>query len=157
MKARTLLSLPALFFLTTCSCTRSSQPQDAIDSATFHRLLETVAQGWNTNNARMAADCFSDDALYSSPPNPRIRRGRAALFEFFGGEKGRPKPMNIEWHHIVFDPATQIGMGEYTFTYEIRTHGVVVIRIQHGKISNWREYEHESPLDWDKLAGENLF
>lgn len=93
----------------------------------------------------------------SSPPSPRIRHGREELFQFFGGEKGRPKPMTMDWHHIAFDEATQVGMGEYTFTNEFRTHGVVVIRVQNGKIANWREYEHASPLDWVELVGPNHF
>jgi hypothetical protein len=56
---------------------------------------------------------------YSAPPNPRIRSGRAALYEFFGGATGRPRPMRMEWHHLVFDEASQVGVGEYTFEYEI--------------------------------------
>jgi lysophospholipase L1-like esterase len=128
-----------------------------LTSAQFQELLQFVARAWNIGNARLAADCFSADALYSAPPGPRIRRGRDALFEFFGGEKGRPKPMRMEWHHIVFDEDSQIGMGEYTFTYEVRTHGIVIIRIAGGKIANWREYERDSPLEWDQLAGANRF
>jgi hypothetical protein len=65
--------------------------------------------------------------------------------------------MSMQWHHLVFDEASQIGMGEYTFTYEIRTHGVVVVRVAGGKIANWREYEIESPLDWNQLVGVNRF
>lgn len=120
-------------------------------------MLATVALGWNSGNARLAADCFTEDAMYSSPPDKRIRKGRQELFEFFGGEKGRPQPMSMLWHHIVFDETTQIGMGEYTFTYQIRTHGAVVIRIVGGKIANWREYEHESRLGWEEMIGENHF
>jgi hypothetical protein len=120
-------------------------------------LLQTVARGWNTNDARLAADCFTDDALYSAPPQPGIRRGKPALFDFFGGEKGRPRPMQMEWHHLLFDEEQQIGAGEYTFTYQIRTHGMVIVRLVDGKIANWREYEHPSPLDWQQLVGDNRF
>ena len=105
----------------------------------------------------MAADCFTENALYSSPPDPLIRNGREQLFEFFGGEKGQSQPMSLLWHHVVFDPQTQIGMGEYTFTFKIRTHGVAVIRIAGGKIENWREYGRESRLNWEEMIGENRF
>jgi hypothetical protein len=128
-----------------------------LNSAQFRDLLETVALGWNSGNARVAADCFTSDALYTSPPSSHVRRGREELFQFFGGSPGRPKPMSMEWHHIVFDEASQIGMGEYTFTYEIRTHGIVAVRVADGKISNWREYEIESPLDWRQLTIPNSF
>lgn len=123
----------------------------------FRKLLATLALGWNTGNARMAADCFAETAMYSSPPDPHILKGRQALFEYFGGEKGRAEPMSMLWHHVVFDESTQIGMAEYTFTYRVRTHGMVIIRVVNGRIANWREYGRESPLNWEEMIGENRF
>jgi hypothetical protein len=129
---------------------------EKMTTAQFKALMESVADGWNTGNARPAADCFTDDALYSSPPNP-IRRGRETLFEFFGGAKGRPRPMKMQWHNLLFDEDSQIGAGEYTFTYDIRTHGMVMVRLVNGKIANWREYETESPTEWEQFVGVNRF
>jgi len=105
----------------------------------------------------MAADCFTENAMWSSPPDPAIRKGKQALFEFFGGEKGRGLPMSLLWHPVVFDPETGIGMGEYTFTFRIRTHGVAVMHVVGGKIAGWREYELESRLNWEEMIGENRF
>jgi hypothetical protein len=34
---------------------------------------------------------------------------------------------------------------------------MVLIRFREGKIANWREYEIESPLDWDVVVGKNQF
>jgi ketosteroid isomerase-like protein len=133
-----------------------SQPR-TLSRTQFVALMRTVEDGWNRNDARRAADCFAEDALYSSPPDARIRRGRAALYEFFGGERGRPRPMHMTWHHLVFDEETQIGMGEYTFEYEVRTHGIVIVRMVDGRIANWREYEHASPLTWEAMVGDNRF
>jgi hypothetical protein len=65
--------------------------------------------------------------------------------------------MHMDWHHLLFDEATQIGVGEYTFEYEIRTHGLVIVRIVDGRIANWREYEHASPLSWRELVDGNAF
>ncbi len=123
----------------------------------FGPLMETVARGWNSNDARLAADLFTEDAMYSAPPDPGIRRGRKALFEFFGGPQGRPRPMRMTWHHLAFDENSQIGFGEYTFTYDLRTHGIVIVRIAGGHIANWREYEHASPLEWEQMVGDNSF
>ena len=119
--------------------------------------MQQLADAWNKGEARAAADFFAEDALYSSVPNSVAREGRVALFNWFGGANGRAKPMQMAWHHLVFDEAQQIGAGEYTFTYEVRTHGMVMIRLRDGKIANWREYEVESPLDWDALVGKNRF
>jgi ketosteroid isomerase-like protein len=74
-----------------------------------------------------------------------------------GVAHGRPKPMQMVWHHLVFDEEQQIGAGKYTFTCGMRTHGMVLIRLRDGKIANWREYEIDSPLDWEVLVGKNQF
>ena len=123
----------------------------------YKQLMNQLAEAWNANDAERAVNLFADDAVYSAPPSSRVRRGRQELFRFFGGANGRPGPMKMEWHHLVFDEDSQIGAGEYTFTYEIRTHGTVMVRIVGGKIANWREYEEASPLDWAEFVGPNRF
>jgi SnoaL-like domain len=128
-----------------------------LTTAQFRERMEQLADAWNRGNARAAADLFAENALYSSPPNSRIHQGREELFEWFGGVHGRPKPMRMVWHHVVFDEAQQIGAGEYTFTYMMRTHGMALIRLQNGKIANWREYEIESAQDWEVMVGKNQF
>src|SRR5215467_2778679 len=69
----------------------------------------------------------------------------------------RKYPMHMSWHNLLFDPAQQIGAGEYTFRYRIQTHGLVIVKISNGLIVNWREYEIESPLPWDRFIGDNRF
>jgi hypothetical protein len=123
----------------------------------FNTLMSRLGSAWNSNDARLAADCFTEDAIYSSPPSARVRQGREALFEFFGGSQGRPRPMHMEWHHVIFDEANQLGAAEYTFSYEARTHGMVIVKIREGKIANWREYEVESSASWEEIVGSNPF
>jgi hypothetical protein len=55
----------------------------------FERLMQTIADGWNEGNARKAADCFSEDVIYSEPPEKQLYRGRDELYEFFGGDRHR--------------------------------------------------------------------
>jgi ketosteroid isomerase-like protein len=126
-------------------------------TARFRTLLETVAAGWNAGDARKAADCFTEDAVYSEPPRKQFYRGREALFEFFGGKEKPDPPMKMTWHHLAFDEAAQVGFGEYTFQMNRRYHGVVVVRIRDGRIANWREYQYESPLDWETFVDDNRF
>ena len=122
----------------------------------FRAVMEAVADGWNRGDAKAAASCFSDKAIYSAPPS-RPHQGRKALYEFFGGDKGRGSRMRMTWHHLIFDPAQQIGVGEYTFQYHIQTHGLVIVRISKGLILNWREYEVESALSWQQFVIDNPF
>jgi SnoaL-like domain len=153
---RLMVTIAALIEISGCTLNRAPAP-GYLDQAGFQKLIGTLTDAWDSNNARAAADCFTENAMFSSPPNPEIRKGRPALFEFFGGEKGRPKAVSILWHRLIFDPASQMGAGEYTFTYQIRTHGVVMLRIVNGKIANWREYEVESRMNWEEMVGENRF
>jgi hypothetical protein len=152
------ISAIALFTLATTCSSDTKRPDGQFTSRDFAKLMQTVAEGWNEGNARKAADCFTEDAIHSSPPSPKVHKGKPALYQFFGGPKGRGAPMFMGWHRLVFDEETQIGFGEYTFRYgKYQAHGVAVIRIRSGKIQNWREYEVASHLDWDHFVGENDF
>ena len=37
------------------------------------------------------------------------------------------------------------------------THELAIVRVSHGLISNWREYEIESTLPWKAFVGKDLF
>lgn len=128
-----------------------------IKTAEFKKLLQTVANGWNEGNARQAADCFTEDAIYIEPPDKQVYVGRKALFEFFGGDKKPDPPMSMTWHHLAFDEDSQIGFGEYTYQGNNRYHGIVIIKIKNGKISNWREYQYKSDLKWKDFIEKNEF
>lgn len=127
-----------------------------IDAKRFQEVMQTVAKGWNNGDAKLAASCFTEDASYSAPPS-RGHYGRKMLYEWFGGNTGRDLPMRMPWHHLLFDPAQQIGVGEYTFRYREQTHGLVIVKILNGLISNWREYEVASELSWEQFIGDNRF
>ena len=119
--------------------------------------MQTLADGWNEGNAQKAADCFAENAVYSEPPNKQLYRGRVALFKFFGGSEGRKSAMKMTWHHLVFDERNQLGAGEFTFEYGSTVHGVAMIKIEDGKIGNWREYWYESSLNWTEFTRTNPF
>jgi hypothetical protein len=123
----------------------------------FLMLMNTIAEGWNTGNVRMAADCFSENAIYQEPPDKQLYYGRAALYEFFGGDAPPVPPMLMTWHHLIFDEAQQLGAGEYTFQMNHRYHGLVIVKITGDTISHWREYQYPSSLDWADFAGGNQF
>jgi hypothetical protein len=155
MKQLLLFLTISLGILTTCA--GQSTKQKPISRAEFMRLMQTVAAGMNENNARKSADCFALDALYSEPPNKQIYRGRDRLFEFFGGNKGRPKITQMIWHHLAFDEQAQVGSGEFSLTNGATVHGMVSIRIRDGLIGNWREYVYQSALDWNAFILQNPF
>jgi len=123
----------------------------------FERLMQTIADGWNEGNARKAADCFSEDAIYIEPPEKQLYRGRGELYEFFGGDQGTDILMKMTWHHLVFNLQEQIGFGEYTFEMHGRYHGIVVTKIESGLVKHWREYQYKTELDWGEFTRHNPF
>lgn len=147
------LTVILLSLLSACAGHRTP----GMNTTEFGLLMQTVATGWNTGNARQAANCFTEDAIYSEPPDKQLYKGRAALFKFFGGKEGRKNGMKMTWHHLIFNEREQLGAGEFTFEYGTVVHGVVMVKVHEGKISNWREYWYESPLAWEQFIGENKF
>jgi ketosteroid isomerase-like protein len=159
LMVKALLSLIAviIFALPVWMNINVTSPGDKITAARFKDLMRTVAAGWNEGNAKKAADCYTEDALYVEPPDKQVYVGRKALYEFFGGEKKPDPPMKMTWHHLAFDEESQTGFGEYTFQMNNRYHGIVVVKIKSGKISNWREYQYKSDLEWREFVRKNDF
>jgi hypothetical protein len=128
-----------------------------ITRSEFVQLLESLADAWNQGDAARAANCFTPDALYTEPPDRQYYAGREALYRFFGGPNGRPGQMQMLWHHVIFDEERQLGAGEFTFSYGETVHGVTMIKVRDGLISNWREYWYASPLSWEAFTEKNSF
>ena len=66
--------------------------------------------------------------------------------------------MRMRWHHKAFNPATQVGAGEFSFAWPGgQAHGMASIRLRDGLIANWREYFRESERDWAGFVRDNPF
>ena len=128
-----------------------------IATADFEKLMQTIANGWNEGDARKAADCFSEDAIYFEPPEKQLYRGRTELYEFLGGDNGTDIPMQMTWHHLAFNEEDQIGFGEYTFQMHGRYHGIVIVKVESGLIKQWREYQYRTELSWEEFTSHNPF
>jgi len=130
--------------------------REQLSSQDFAAVMRTIQDAWSQGNARRAADCFTENSIYSSPPS-HAHQGRQNLYQHFGGAKGPAVPMKIEWHHLVFDPTQQLGMAEFTYQYHLQTNGVIVLKFSNGLISNWREYDVAFDQPWPKFVGPNDF
>ena len=130
--------------------------RDALSKADFEAVMKTVGDGRQQGTARNTADCFTENAIYSSPPST-AHVGRENLFQLFGSDEVRAIPYKIEWHHFVFDPEEQVGTAEFTLKFLLQVHGMVIVKFSHGLIGNWREYDVPSGLSWSKFVGMNEF
>ena len=127
------------------------------NSSEFNQLMQTIADGWNEGNARKAADCFSEDAVYVEPPDKQVYHGQEELYEFFGGDDGPEIPMHMTWHHLAFNEEEQVGFGEYSFQMHGKYHGIVTVKLKNGLIKFWREYQYKTELNWEEFSRLNSF
>lgn len=145
-----------LIALVACGAPAVREPRAGGMTATqFRALIDRVATGWRTGDARLAADCFAETAVYEEPPAKQLYRGRPALYAFFGGEEKLPMQMRL--HHVAFDERSQTGFAEYTFKLANQYHGIIVIRVRDGLITHWREYQYKSDVPYEEFARATLF
>lgn len=130
---------------------------DRASRSQFLHLMSTLARGWNSGDAKGAARCFTEDAIYTEPPGRHTYSGRQAIFKFFGGYEKPDPPMRMIWHHLAFDEPSQIGFGEYTFQGNHRYHGIAVVRLHGRRIANWRAYQYRSVKTWRAYFEANSF
>jgi hypothetical protein len=123
----------------------------------FHELMQSLAKYWTAGDARAAADCFAEDAVYVEPPDRQLYVGREELYRFFGGDVGRENAMEMRWHLLLFDPHDQVGVGEFTFSYGGQVHGMTVVKVRAGRIWKWREYWYASELPFETFVGRSGF
>lgn len=105
--------------------------------------------GWNTADADKVAACFTADVDYADPLRYHFT-SRTELLPFFAVPPGDSQ--SVLWHALVFDEAEQTGAAEYTYTGNHTYHGLALIRIRDGLVSQWREYQHISEQPWDTFV-----
>jgi ribosomal-protein-serine acetyltransferase len=129
-------------------------PRGLLTAEEFRALLDRLAAAWRTRDYGAAAAFFADDVRYADPTR-YAHAGRQALRAFFEDDEGREQ--KIDWHEVVFDPARQVGAAEYTYEGSHRYHGTVLIRVDRGVVTHWREYQHVDERAWEDFAGETRF
>lgn len=112
----------------------------------FVDLLRRMEEGWNASDRDMVIACFAEDVFYTDPLR-YVCRDRDELYGFFDVPEGAPE--RSTWHTIVFDEETQTGAAEYTYEEAHRYHGLVLVQVANGLVTEWREYQHTSDLDWE--------
>src|SRR5713101_1875870 len=128
-----------------------------ISADDFYKIMNTIAEGRSEGNAAKAADMFTENAVYSDLLRGQTYKGQAAIKKFFSNNKSSVKPMKMQWHHLLFNEQDQVGAGEFTLEGYRHYHGMVIVKVEKGKISNWREYDFASNQGWDKFTSENHF
>jgi len=114
----------------------------------FRTLLDELAAAWRDRRYVDAVQLFTPDIRYLDPTRYSMR-GREALLAFFQNDEGYPQLTT--WHNVLFDDDAQVGAVEYSYRGTHLYHGVVLVNLQDGRISRWREYQHVSDLDWESF------
>jgi hypothetical protein len=116
--------------------------------ADFEKLMKLVSEGWSKQDTELALSAFTEDAVYMEPPEEQLFAGKAQLRPYFADLR---KGTSMVWHQLSFNEEAQCGAGEYTFAHEgneTALHGVAVVQLRDGKISNWREYQRTGPKEF---------
>jgi len=130
-------------------------PRRLLTENEFRALLDDLADAWRKRDYRRAADAFAEDVHYGDPTRYALQ-GRDALRGFFEDDDDRDQ--HIDWHHVVFDPARQVGAVEYSYVGTHRYHGTVMVKVELGRVARWREYQHiADDKTWDEFAGGTAF
>ena len=120
----------------------------------FEKILNSLSDAWQRKDYQAAEDVFAEDIQYADPLRYSLS-GKRQLRAFFETDEGYPQC--TVWHNIIFDEEQQIGVAEYTFDGTHRYHGVVIIKVQHDRITRWREYQHIDPRDWQNFISGTAF
>lgn len=120
----------------------------------FVKLLEELGTAWVGRDYAKAASFFASDVEYSDPLRYTIK-GRAALFDFFTDDGGHEQ--TVQWHNVIFDESRQLAACEYSYTGTHIYHGLVMVKLKDGLITNWREYQHTAEQGWEDFWGDNRF
>ncbi|MEM7297997.1 MAG: nuclear transport factor 2 family protein [Bacteroidota bacterium] len=128
----------------------SCQKNNGITKVGFEELMANVAQGWSTQNTQLALESFAEDAVYMQPPNVQFYQGHDQLRKYFDA---LDEAHQMTFHDLWFNEETQTGAGEFTFSYGSDTAdtGVIVVRLENGKIKHWREYFTKGPANFDQF------
>jgi hypothetical protein len=114
--------------------------------AEFRELMEQLARAWSTQDTDLGLSCFTEDALYTEPPDIQLYRGHEQLRSYF--DALTPETF-MRFHTVGFDEEAQRGLGEFSFGSEgseTANHGVAVVDVVDGRIAAWREYQQRGPF-----------
>jgi hypothetical protein len=121
-------------------------PEVTVES--FRELMERLARAWSTQDTELGLSCFTEDAVYTEPPDIQIYVGHDQLRPYFAA---LTPGTFMRFHAIAFDGSAQCGFGEYSFGHErspTADHGVAVVEVRDDRIATWREYQRKGSSDF---------
>jgi hypothetical protein len=120
----------------------------------FREVLLKMADAWARRDYGAAVEAFAPDVDYTDPLRYSFG-SRDELRKFFENDEGYTQ--STRWHTIIFDESKQTGAAEYTYKGTHRYHGLVLIKIEEGRIKQWREYQHIDPREWEEFIRATAF
>ncbi|GAB4515189.1 MAG: hypothetical protein OHK0046_18330 [Anaerolineae bacterium] len=121
---------------------------DTMSRHEFVALMNRLAQAWGEQDTEAGVACFSPDAVYMQPPDVQLYTGHDQLRAYFGALQ---PGTYLHYHTLWFDEDKQTGCAEFTFGMSGKPqadHGTIVVELQNGLITHWREYVQKGPADF---------
>jgi uncharacterized protein (TIGR02246 family) len=114
-------------------------------------LFERRRDAWLAGDIDAYLALFSPDLVFQSPVHAEPLRGRAAFAELVQRSHQHVRPVAFDFGHIAVDG--DFVLAEWQIEIEERTSGRRIVyagmsscRIEHGRITWWREYWNPADL-----------
>lgn len=120
-----------------------------MDHASFTHWMDTIDRAWVNRDPQLAADLFTEDALYQENPFDEPLHGREAIYQYWA--KLPQEQDQIEFDYKVLEVTPTTGIASWTATFvrlpsgiKSRLEGVLVATFAEGsnRAHDFREWWH---------------
>lgn len=107
-------------------------------------VMETYRRAWETRDANLAADLFTEDATYQVDPFSAPLEGREAIRRYWEEATGPHRDVQFRWKLAAAQDGVHILEWQVEFTRtdagRIELRGVMFIQLAGERIFRFREY-----------------
>lgn len=120
-----------------------------MDHVTFTHWMDSIGHAWVTRDPRLAADLFTEDAVYHENPFDEPLRGREAIYQYWA--KLPQEQEQIEFSYKVLEVTPITGIASWTATFarlpsgiRSKLEGVLIATFAEGsnRAYDFREWWH---------------
>jgi len=120
-----------------------------MDRSTFSTWVETLGRAWTTQNPRLAADLFTEDATYQENPFDPPLHGRPAILKYWIENTQAQKDIQFDYEILEVTPTSGVARWSVSFCrirsgINARLEGVFVAAFREGaqQAHAFREWWH---------------
>ena len=119
----------------------------AAPEALLQNIMETYRRAWETRDAALVLELFTEDATYQENPFSAPMVGHEAIGHYWQEVSANQRDIRFHWHAVSRAGSLHVveWAAEFTRTdsgRRIELRGVMLIELRGERISRFREYWH---------------